>query len=234
MSDAIDLDRDTATFVGAFGYDVPEAVDAAVVHGFAAVDPLAAVERAFPDLTDLVGFDPLADAMARYCLAVPFTWIEALDGLGVSRPVIARLSARASWGRCRAIERDGRWEEQRDGLPRLIVPVWEHGWVTDLVALNSAARGSWSLLRGDAVMLGYQEYYWSHFDDRSTLRLFGTPLDWLEGECRGICVLRWGREALGLLRSLGPGVTLLADNAAAAAKLAELLRWGGLPKVGAV
>lgn len=85
-----------------------------------------------------------------------------------------------------------------------------------------------------------------------TVRLFGTPLAWLRGLpvekpdddalnlCdplwlmlmgTGICVLDWRPAALCALRQLGPEVTLLADDGAAAQRLHELLQWGGLPEI---
>lgn len=87
-----------------------------------------------------------------------------------------------------------------------------------------------------------------------TLRLHGTPLAllralpevWPEGEeipltfdvpvfrfggVGHLCVLDWRPAALSALRGLGPEVTLLADDGAAAQRLHELLQWGGLPEI---
>ena len=77
-------------------------------------------------------------------------------------------------------------------------------------------------------------------DGAGPLRICGTPLGWLRAGgpwaraisgLPAICVVDWRAGAVSALRALGPAVTLVADDAAAAAALRELLKFDGLPGV---
>jgi hypothetical protein len=122
---------------------------------------------------------------------------------------------------------------------RLILAVRERGSVVDLVALSSSCADEWALLRGAADMLGGEMIDDAVAAERRELRLFSTPLAWLRGGGRGICVLDWTPAALAALRGLGSRVgpsggrapVTLVVEPGAKPKLDALLAHGGLPIV---
>lgn len=65
---------------------------------------------------------------------------------------------------------------------------------------------------------------------RWELRLYATPMAWLRAGGAGICVLDWTASALGALRGVGSGVTLVVEPGAKA-RLDAMLAHGGLPLV---
>jgi hypothetical protein len=220
-------DHDEETLLEAWG----SADSARAVHPEAlAADPDTVLERAFGELGETLDLE-LGQAMARYALAMPFTWFELLGDLGLEPGLRARLCALAGLGRARVSERDGLWSEDPGGAPRLIVPVWDQGWLCDLVALSSTDPDAWSLRSGHGVLLGQGALDHAGVMGEGHLRIHGTVLGWLQQGCAGICVLRWGAEALGRLRGLPRGVTLLADDRASAEALGRMLAHGALPRV---
>lgn len=188
-------------------------------------------------------------AMARE--GMTFAACLALDAMGVPRGMIAELTGAGEIGRLRVRETASRWEPDETGAWRLILPVRDAAFeIVDLVAIASSDADRWTLRTGDGVMLSPWliaeadlaacEAAMRRADGLPlaeelraalTVRLLANPIAWLAAEGKGICVLDWRPAALSALRGLGPEVTLLADDGAAAQRLHELLQWGGLPEI---
>lgn len=195
--------------------------------------------------------------LALYATQIPFRALVMMEAMGVSRVTVARLWGAGDLGLAwMDVARDF-WEpEGREA--RAVIAVRDHdGALLDICAIRSSDPDSWAVRTGDGWALGLDAFHRAWCDGAGALRIFGTPMAWLSGfsfcptaslheggspvsptallhEGRaspGICVLDWSDAAVGHLRSLGPAVTLLAENAAAAAALRDALRWRGLPGV---
>lgn len=202
--------------------------------------------------------DALEQEMVRAARAMPFLVIDQLAAMGVPRWVLAELCSVGDLGRFRVVETGGRWRpanEGEPGPPRLILAVRDIEFrLIDMVAVSSVDPETWSLRTGDGIILGAERLdlardaadamaeaksWGAHLDpdERREIEagrhvcVHARPIDLLISGCDGICVLDWRPAALWALRSLGPQVTLMADTAAAAKNLSELLRCGGLPEV---
>lgn len=66
-----------------------------------------------------------------------------------------------------------------------IIRVLDWGGGSDLLAFHPATPDAWALREGNATMLGRIEPF---LPDAPT-RVWRTPLAWLRGGCRGICIL---------------------------------------------
>ena len=104
------------------------------------------------------------------------------------------------------------------------------GTLVDMAALSSACEDEWALLSGGADLLGEWLLEDAIAAERRELRLFPTPMAWLRGGGRGICVLDWTPAALGALRGLRSHQTLVVDPGAKV-RLDAMLAYGGLPMV---
>lgn len=175
-----------------------------------------------------------AATMQRAALAMPFFAVRALLDMGVPAGLVAGLTGAGWLGRMRVTERGGLWREDPAGAWRLLLGVGDRdGWLIDVLAISSADPDSWSLLTGDGWLLG-----WGQVEDAAlvdpeiapVLRMHARPIDWLRAGGEGACLLDYGRGALGELRALGPAVELACEDDKAAAALAGLLQWGGLPR----
>lgn len=171
--------------------------------------------------------------MAAAALAVKFRSLEWLAAQGVPRPTIARLYGagdlgvtQAAWGQ------SGLWEPG-GGTAHLVLAVRDReGEIEDMLVFRAADPDRWAQRRGAAWLLGADQFHRVRWlDGAGPLRIFGTPLAWLQAGCCGICVLDWCSEAVTALRGLGPAVTLVAEDEGAAVALLDLLRWRDLPGV---
>lgn len=181
----------------------------------------------------------LADELLR--LEMPWPAARALLELGVPRAVVAAAMCNGDLAVADVdLSRDGSRFAFGGPTRRLILGVRAGGALTDLVALSSTCEDEWALYRGAADFLGEDLVGRATVGAWRELRLFGTPMAWLRGGgCyggadatggAGVCVLDWTAGALGALRGLGGGVTLVCDRGARA-KLEALLAHGGLPVV---
>lgn len=184
---------------------------------------------------------PLVDEMLA--TTMPFAGLRALIEAGVPRGFALALAGNGDLAVAGCeLERDGRFSFG-GATRRLILGVRERtcvatasgylsewGDLTDLVALSSACEDEWALRLGVADFLGDEWLWRAEMGLLRELRLFATPMAWLRGGGRGVCVLDWSASALGALRGLGPQVTLVVDPGAKA-KLQAMLAHGGLPLV---
>lgn len=179
----------------------------------------------------------LFNPVERELMAGEMRWpaVEALIAMGVPRGFLGGLIGAGDLA-------VGQVELERGGTfafggpdRRLILAVRDgFGVLDDLVAIASHNADEWALrhragvLLGEDVLLAAEGRAAVH--GRAELRLFGTPLAWLRAGGEGVCVLDWGRAALGRLRALGEAVTLVCD-AGAGVRLKAMLAVGGLPTV---
>ena len=181
-------------------------------------------------------FVELQAEMAAAALAMKLPALQHLAALGVPLEICGRLHGAGDIGLARvSVGKGGLWDPE-GAEQRLILAVRLHGVLIDLLALSSSDRDSWALRTGVGSLLGQEaldEAFWAaRFGIGGvTLALHATPFDWLMAGAAGVCVLDWDAAALGELRGLGREVTLVTDSEEAAARLHDLLRWGGLPRV---
>lgn len=162
---------------------------------------------------------------------IPFSAVKVLDEMGVPRILLAQLCGAGDLILANVdLSGDGSRFDFGGPTRRLILAVRAHGVLIDMVALSSTHENEWALYRGDADFMGDDLIDRAIACEWRELRLFSTPMAWLRGGGRGVCVLDWNRHALGALRGLGAGVTLVVD-AGAKAKLQAMLTHGGLPLV---
>jgi len=191
-----------------------------------ATEPFTAQPLAWPEqMTDL-GLEFGARAAA-----LPFVAVSHLIDIGVPAPFVARLTGQNDLALARvALGHRGlfTWEgDQR----RLLLAVRDEGAVVDVCALRLAKPQEWHLLTGAGRLLGDEWLRAALIGTVRTLRIFGDPLAWMRGSGSGVCVLRWSRETISELRSLGEGLTLLCDDQRAARRLNSILAWDHLPAV---
>lgn len=182
--------------------------------------------------------------LAQAAAAMPWAAVLQLEALGVHRRTTAQLAGSIGTAKVELASDGASWVPGGPD-PRLIVAVRDaEGALIDLVAIASHCRDEWALRTGDGWALGLgalaeaaqaRDEAAARASEGSkrrqvTVRLHGTPLDWLAAECSGICVLDWGPLALTALRSLGEGVTIQTDPGAQD-RLKALLAHGGLPRV---
>lgn len=160
---------------------------------------------------------------------------QRLEALGVPGRFVAELNARCliGVGRVRLSPDGARWDPE-GGEPRLLMGLTEGGELIDILALATAqpdrvARrtgAGWCL--GEEVIRAAEGDLFGR-DQRVTVRLVATPLEWLRAKGRAVWVSDW-TAALPHLRGLGERATLECD-AGAGARIRSLLEIGGLPKV---
>lgn len=182
--------------------------------------------------------------LAQAAAAMPWAAVLQLEGLGITRRIVAGMTGQIGTGKVELSADGASWTL---GGPdaRLIMAVRDDaGELIDLVAVASHCRDEWALRTGDGWALGLSvlaaiEQARDEAQQLSrrrpvVLRLFGNPLDWLAAGGDGLCVLAWGALALTRLRALGDGVTIQTDNEGQKDRLRALLAHGGLPRVEAV
>lgn len=191
-----------------------------------------AMARIMAELVE-AGDEPEA-MMQRAALAMPFFAVRALLDMGVPAGLVAGLTGAGLLGRLRVAERGGLWREDPDGAPRLLLGVRDRaGEVIDIAALSSTDPDAWALMTGDGWLLGWDRVEDAALADPETapvVKMHARPIDWLRAGGEGACLLDYGPGALGELRALGPAVELACEDDKAAAALAGLLQWGGLPR----
>ena len=129
--------------------------------------------------------------------------VDHLVGLGVAAPVIATTVGFTKV----EVFAAGCWQPFQDGLPAYILPC---GWrqivpptrlrsvldpipfdqVVDLVAVFPSAPATWALRQGYGTFLGEDAVEAAGFD-RTALTLYETPLEWLQNEAMGACIVNW-------------------------------------------
>lgn len=115
---------------------------------------------------------------------------------------------------------DGLYQPCDGGPPHLILPVLEDGALVDLCAFRADDPGGWLLRTGNGWCLGLNEpvglLTW-----RDSVSLFGTPLDWLRADMKGLCILDW--SATEAIRTLDVLPHIICDTDATAANLHRAL-----------
>lgn len=96
------------------------------------------------------------------------------------------------------------YEPAPDGVPVIVMGVSEHPDepIIDIVAFQPSDPTRWWLRLGNAVLLGLHNARLAVFEEAPVL-VHGTPLDWLQAECRGCCVLDWNADILSRLEGYG-------------------------------
>lgn len=90
-------------------------------------------------------------------------------------------------GKCR-VETDGRfWQPSPDGELSVIVPVMDGEDLVDLLVFTPAKPEKWALRCGEGRALGVG----SLIGASVPVRLFSTPLQWLQHRGDGLMVLDW-------------------------------------------
>lgn len=166
--------------------------------------------------------------------AMPIAAIRQLEAMGVARATAFALHLSGDLGVAMVeVSPDGRRWSPGGPDRRLLLGVRECGALVDALAISSTARSEWALRCDAGVMLGHDLWLAAALEGRGRLRLHGTPMEWLAagGDAGGICILDWTTQALGMLRQLGEGVTLVCDDAAARERLRGVLAHGGLPRL---
>jgi hypothetical protein len=129
------------------------------------------------------------------------------------------------------------------GAPHLILPVLENGALVDLVAFRSAYPDSWLLRTGNGFALGLEQgmepWMWYAPADLSAkppkhqvgkpTHIFSNPLDWLQGQGDGLCVLDWGSPEFYRLDALR--AVTVTDNETAKLLTDALARPARLPAI---
>lgn len=194
-------------------------------------DGLMAFHGMGGDVPPVMPWDDLSFWLAQQSVRFRRSAGQALQAMGVPALFVNALllEYRLATGRV-AIGANGLFVVEA-GEPHLLIGVTEARQVIDVCAVRSAAPDEWGLLTGEGWALGHEHFAAARLGTADVLRIFATPFDWLRGEGAGLCVLEWDAAALGALRGLGPGVTLICDDAAAADKLGRVLAWEGLPRV---
>jgi hypothetical protein len=116
---------------------------------------------------------------------------RALERLGVSRNTLCDLWARNyGFGVMAASDAGDGTYYPGDGQPHLLLPVYEDGELVDLCAFRSANPSAWLLRSGMGWALGLEHGLEPHtWGD--PVRLSLSPLEWLQNDAAGLCVLDW-------------------------------------------
>ena len=160
-----------------------------------------------------------------------------LSALGVG---IESIRAAGGLGALRVVTEDGYFVPADQGDSQaagaLVLPVFEDGTLTDLIAFNpdSPARFFVRTKLAKALGMWHADHardnttLWpSHGEVHPSLPLFPDPLSWLQGGCEGTCVLNsaWLAHTLVNIRS----VTATSEHHAAT--LHKALTWPGAPEI---
>lgn len=123
--------------------------------------------------------------------ALSIVHLRRLEGLGVSRDTIAEFGRhRPGFGFVHAADAGNGLYEPGGGIPHLVVPVYENDALVDLCAVRSDAPERWLLRTGLGWALGLERGLECHtWGD--AVSLIATPLEWLQRDCDGLCVLDW-------------------------------------------
>lgn len=138
-------------------------------------------------------------------IAVTHARLRQMVALGVSWSTIGELGRHHDGFGIVAVRdaRDGLYEPDPDGHPHLVLPVYEDGELVDLVAFRSELPDKWMLRTGLGWALGVEDglprLYERSFWHTEPLSLSATPLDWLRGGAKGLCVLDWEAPELAEL-----------------------------------
>lgn len=178
-------------------------------------------------------------------LPSPLAMLGELEATGVPRAVLAELNAVKDLALARvSIGRDGLFEF---GGPdrRFVLGVRNaRHELVDIVALAPRDESQWALWRGAVDLLGQDAIDRAGVFGRDcaelrdrvwgtrwiNLRVHATPIGWLRGAMRGVCVLSWTPAAVTALAGLGPHVTLLCEGGLQRELAARLAR-AHLPRV---
>ena len=128
--------------------------------------------------------------------------LHRLKALGVPWSTIAQMGHHHRFGgSARVIDiDDGLYAPSDEGTPHLILPVFENDELVDLVAFTSDQPLAWLLRLGTGWSLGLLDGFERHSWEVE-VRLWASPLDWLQADCDGLCILDWSAsEVLELAR----------------------------------
>jgi hypothetical protein len=134
--------------------------------------------------------------------------LDRIRSLGVSPAAVAALGAtQPAFGVVHADPGADGLYVPGDGPLHVVMPVFEHDALIDLVAWRSDAPTRWWLRSGLGWLLNTDASFASRWDGAS-LKLHATPLDWLRAGAEGAwnagaVVLDWDAPDVDSLRSFG-------------------------------
>lgn len=133
----------------------------------------------------------LAAELAASAQGLRVTHLRALERMGVIRSTLAGFNRDYQFGvGCVVESSPGLFSFDPDAAPHLLLPVWDHGELIDLVAFRSGNPTGWLLRTGLGWALGVESGLERHtWGDVVPLAV--SPLEWLQGGCQGLCILDW-------------------------------------------
>ena len=127
--------------------------------------------------------------------------LNRMMALGVPGAAIATVGAhQIAFGIALVSPEPSYFYQPGDGTLHVIMPVMEAGELIDLIAWRSSNPARWFWRTGLGWALG-ADYLSPRWDD-DPVRLFATPLDWLAGAGKGICILDWSAPEIRELSAL--------------------------------
>jgi hypothetical protein len=129
--------------------------------------------------------------MAMAARSVRQVHLDRLRSLGVSFDTIGSLGERFHpFGIVKAEPFGNDLYQPGQGITHVVLPVIEDGALIDLCAFRSSNPSTWFLRTGNGWALGLQDgagrYMWG-----VPPHVVATPLDWMRGDCSGVCILDW-------------------------------------------
>lgn len=181
------------------------------------------------------GGDWVRDELAGLAARMSWAQLARVGDLGVPGPFLAQLTGAGDIAVARvSLAHRGAFFEVPGPDARLLLAVRDaSGVLVDVVAFRTSDPDDWALRVGLGAVLGAVALEDVErrvcVDGYARMRVFGTPLAWLQGGGAGVCVLDW-KVGLSDLTALGETVTLECDRGAGE-RLEALLRRGNLPRV---
>lgn len=170
--------------------------------------------------------------------------LDRLRSLGVGLDTIAKMGAEFyPFGIVKAAPCGQGLYQPGEGVSHIVLPVVHDGALVDLCAFRSTNPDEWRLRTGNGWALGLEEgvgrWVWNSPGDPGASppkhpvgcppHIFGSPLDWLRGDCSGICVLDWRSPEIYQLDVL-ESVTV-SDQATAKLLTTALTRPSRVPNI---
>ena len=153
--------------------------------------------------------------------------IDRLLALGVPGASLAELGAsQPLFGISPALPEQSHFYQPSDGPAHIVMPVMDMGDMIDLIAWRSTNPARWFWRTGLGWALG-TDWLLPRWDDEP-VRLFATPLDWLAGAGKGMCVLDWSAPEI---REMAALEAIEADDMIGRKLLAILSKPVRLPRI---
>lgn len=141
--------------------------------------------------------------LAKAAQAVSPIHLRHLVALGVGWPTIAEIGRHHyGLGLVQAQCGDPGLFSPGEGPVHLQLPVFEDGELVDLVAFRSGQPSQWLLRTGAGWALGLEGGLQRHTWGDDPVPLAASPLEWLQAECRGVCILDWAAPEVHYLTAI--------------------------------